>query len=43
MWVYRSERLTKEAEMYARFYMLDCVEEVQGEYQLLKFIFDNSR
>ena len=29
--------------MYARFYMLDCVEEVQGDYQFLKFIEDSTR
>ena len=43
VWVHRSERLSKEAEMYARFYMLDCVDEKQGEYQLLKFKKDESR
>ena len=36
MWVYRSERLTKEAEMYNRFYELKGVEEEHGTYQLLK-------
>lgn len=43
VWVHRSDRLSKETEMYNRFYELKGVEEEHGEYQLLKFIFDNSR
>lgn len=43
VWVHRSDRLSKETEMYNRFYEFKGVEEEQGEYQLLKFIFDNSR
>ena len=40
--VHCSERLYKDGEMYSRFYMFDCVEEVQGEYQLWEFIEDNT-
>ncbi len=43
VWVHRSERLTKEAEMYDRFYEFKGVDEEQGEYQLLKFKKDESR
>ena len=41
VWVHRSERLAKMAEMDGRLYLYKGIDEVQGEYQLLKFIENN--
>ena len=41
VWVHRSERLAKMAEMDSRLYIYKGIDEVQGEYRLLKFIENN--
>lgn len=41
VWVHRSERLAKMAEMDSRLYIYKGIDEVQGEYKLLKFIENN--
>lgn len=43
VWVHRSERLNKIAEMYERVYHFEKIDEEQGNYQLLKFTEDYTR
>lgn len=43
VWVHRSERLAKMAEMYERVYHFEKIDEEQGNYQLLKFTEDYTR
>ena len=43
VWVHRSERLNKIAEMYERVYHFEKTDEEQGNYQLLKFTVDYTR
>lgn len=43
VWVHRTERLAKMADMDSRLYVFNGIDETQGEYQLLKFIEDYTR
>lgn len=43
MWISRSERLNKIAEVYEQEYLFEKVDEEQDDYQLLRFIEDYTR
>ncbi len=43
VWIPRSERLNKIAEVYEQVYLFEKVDEEQGDYQLLRFIEDYTR
>ena len=43
VWVHRTERLNKIAEMYERVYHFEKIDEEQGNYQLLQFTEDYTR
>ena len=43
VWTHKNERLKKMAEMEERLYVLDRIDEQDGDYRLLKFIEDNIR
>ena len=43
VWVHRCERLNKITELYEHVYHFEKIDEVQGDYQLLKFTEDFTR